>query len=234
MRIISKHHDYYDSCLAYGQDESVVYSRSTQEFDVRGKDIPTILQTLRDICQKDDRTRYLDCDLSDKKFRYKFEPISLFFCGKLYNGFEVVKTPKGSTKVESSDYIWNVNECISLFDSLGEYLNKRTWMWSNHTKRDVIGLWYTPSQPNIEFMIENKVTCVLVTRHKIVIDPCLKNLQFYRVFDSYSAYQELDTWISGTLSYPQNMMVSIGDKYRIEQHGFDMKYGFRTRPKEYK
>jgi len=42
--------------------------------------------------------------------------------------------------------------------------------------------------------------------------------------------QELDMWISGTLAWPQNMMIEIDDKYRIIAHGFDEKYGFRKRP----
>ena len=51
------------------------------------------------------------------------------------------------------------------------------------------------------------------------------------MLDPFTAYQEIDMWISGTLSYPQNFMVDIEDKYKVLEHGFDPKYGFRTRPK---
>ncbi len=51
------------------------------------------------------------------------------------------------------------------------------------------------------------------------------------MLDAYSAFQTLNQWISGTLTYPPNIMLEIEDKYKVESHGFDSKYGFRTRPK---
>ena len=49
--------------------------------------------------------------------------------------------------------------------------------------------------------------------------------------DSYSAYQELQQYVDGSLSYPGNIPQDIPDEYKIESKGFDPEYGFRTRPK---
>ena len=38
--------------------------------------------------------------------------------------------------------------------------------------------------------------------------------------------------ILGNIAAPDRVPVTIADKDRINQHGFDQKYGFRTRPKE--
>jgi hypothetical protein len=48
----------------------------------------------------------------------------------------------------------------------------------------------------------------------------LKDIEFQRVLDPFTAYQELDQWISGVLGQnPEPDEVS--DKVKIQQHGFD-------------
>jgi hypothetical protein len=48
--------------------------------------------------------------------------------------------------------------------------------------------------------------------------------------DPFTTYQELSMFVDGKIAYPGNSMTVIEDKYRIAAHGFDTKYGFRTRP----
>ena len=81
------------------------------------------------------------------------------------------------------------------------------------------------------FLIENKVTIVIIGKDEIIFNGKLSDYQFYKVFDPYTCYQELDTWLSGVLAYPQNIMIEVGNESKIQKHGFDSKYGFRTRPK---
>jgi hypothetical protein len=71
----------------------------------------------------------------------------------------------------------------------------------------------------------------LLEDKKLLINSRLATFEFFKVFDVYSCYQELEMWMSGTLSYPQNMMIEVQNESKIEKHGFDKKYGFRTRPK---
>ena len=66
-------------------------------------------------------------------------------------------------------------------------------------------------------------------RHNFTINPKLKDLQFYKVFDAFTAFQELQMFISGVLGTGEKELIEIEDKYKIGQHGFD-KWSFRKEP----
>jgi len=61
------------------------------------------------------------------------------------------------------------------------------------------------------------------------INPPLKGIQFYRLFGPVEAFQELDMFWGGVLAPESQPMVSIADKDRITQHGFN-KRSFRKDP----
>lgn len=61
---------------------------------------------------------------------------------------------------------------------------------------------------------------------KGVINPKLKDYQFDRIKDSFTAFQEISIYLSNIL-VEQKETVVIEDKFRIEQHGFDLKKSFR-------
>ena len=54
----------------------------------------------------------------------------------------------------------------------------------------------------------------------------LKYAQFQKCLDSYTIYQELAMWNSGVLSGQETPMVTINEKIKVKQHGFD-KWSFR-------
>ena len=117
------------------------------------------------------------------------------------------------------------------FVKCGVVDNKKT-KWSKDSDISRVRRWFDdPKQYDVNWLIEHKVTCVVMDPNgDIQINPPMRDYQFYRKMDPYTTYQELDMWISGTLAYPQNMMIEVEDKYRIMAHGFDVKYGFRKRP----
>ena len=80
------------------------------------------------------------------------------------------------------------------------------------------------------FLVENKISICIMSRDNIKFNVKLSDYDFYKKFDTYTAYQELDMWISGILAYPQNIMLEVEDKIKLTKHGFDNKYSFRTRP----
>lgn len=239
MKIVSKFHDYYDSCLSHGHDESVVYLRETKTFYYQNKENPPIIQELESWFSKarshSDSThfswpnrRIFDWFIF-KETRYTVDYVTLVFSGRAYNAIKVLEENTRNIPTSTNTFLWTESDAIEYFSSRGQDLRSKGYRFDRHTKEDRIKQYYKCLQPNLDWMIEKKVTCVLFDKN-IVVNPVLRDIQFYRVFDAYTCYQELDMWISGTLAYPQNMMVEIEDKYRIEQHGFDMKYGFRKRP----
>lgn len=62
--------------------------------------------------------------------------------------------------------------------------------------------------------------------HKITVNGLLKDFEFYRVVDPFSAYQNIAHYL-GNVLVDKKKFPDIADKYKIEQHGFD-KTSFRN------
>jgi hypothetical protein len=65
---------------------------------------------------------------------------------------------------------------------------------------------------------------------KFIINPLLKDYEFYKVFDTFQAFQEVQMFLSGVLGRGEKEIVEVQDKYKITQHGFDYKWSFRKKP----
>ena len=63
--------------------------------------------------------------------------------------------------------------------------------------------------------------------NEFIINPNLSNLKFQTKFEPYSAFQEIEMFISGVLGIDNKNTIEIDDKYRIESHGFD-NWSFRN------
>ena len=57
----------------------------------------------------------------------------------------------------------------------------------------------------------------------------LKEVEFFKKFDPWQAYQELSMYIGGVIAPESKPMIKIEDKYKIMEHGFD-KMSFRKAP----
>lgn len=67
---------------------------------------------------------------------------------------------------------------------------------------------------------------------EIVLHPVLKNLGFYRVKDAFECFQEISQFKFGVLTNNYDPSNERTDREKFDSHGFDNKYGFRTRPKK--
>ncbi len=248
MKIISKHHDYYDACLAYGHDDHIVYLRDHLKFEHRllDRDVPEIIRNLRAVFKSLSSgqetsvdwmsTRWYDRlpnSLRGKNHMVDIRTIRILFCGKHYPAIRAHVTPYGVMHPSKTEFFYDADSLIAFLEEYGVGDSRKS-KWSKDTDFANIRTWFntnTARQPDYNWMVANKVTCVVADGGDILVNPPLKDYQFFRKLDPYTAFQELDMYVGGTLAYPQNMMVEIEDKYRIMAHGFDMKYGFRTRPK---
>lgn len=260
MRIVSKFQDYYDSALAYGYDESVVYVRNTMEYEIEEtrfsskakqemppiiKEIHALFKQLRSKAPEGindwdwryhrHQSRFVN-GFSTKLHNYAFTTIGVLFCGKYFPGVRCERSAKGLMTVDKVDWFYKAEDVLAFMLANGYDAEKEERSrWSKDTVADSVRTFFNDAkQPDVNWLIEHKVTCVVFdpVNNKISINPKLKDYAFFKAVDHYTAFQELDMWISGTLAYPQNMMIELDDKYRVMAHGFDMKYGFRTRPKE--
>lgn len=62
--------------------------------------------------------------------------------------------------------------------------------------------------------------------YKISYNCSLKDLEFYRIFDSYRAFQEINMWINNQ-AVPMKPIPQMTDEIKLESKGFDKKYSFR-------
>jgi hypothetical protein len=64
----------------------------------------------------------------------------------------------------------------------------------------------------------------------VLVNPCLEDLQFARVRDPFSAFQDIASFIGGIMPGRQSPMITLSDRTQVVKKGFDPVYGFRTRP----
>ena len=181
--------------------------------------------------------------LGNGKETYSLGYVYVLFAGKLYGGIKFKNSVENTTEM-----IWDVDtfnatvEKYSLFEkrkyqystyhSKGERTEQergqalltirgdellRDWAIEHNISTAVCGydLW----KPNEVFNLRPR------KRSIFVIDPVLKDYNFQKVLDPFTAYQELDQWIGGVLG--QNPQPEeVADKYKIQQHGYD-KWSFR-------
>lgn len=253
MRVVSKFQDFYDGCLAYGHDETVVYVRNTTEYSFSDKDAKQHPQIIRDLYDLFKKLRSKDADqafadhswrrwysryetitgFQTKTHNFTFSTFGVLFCGKYYPGVRCERAPKGQMTKDATFWFYKPEEIIAFMAEHGVDAEKKTLgKYTKRTTADVVRDFFVVKQPDVDWLIEHKVTSIVFDARdgNIIVNPCLKNYEFFRAVDHYTAFQELDMWISGTLAWPQNMMIEIDDKYRIIAHGFDEKYGFRKRP----
>ncbi len=194
-------------------------------------------------------------DINDMYIMYKS---LLFFCGRLYPLIAIVKN---NSYFYKSNIKYNDVDFIYTSEKLDKYIedNKLSCDISKHEK---LNKFWLNSDLNLllpylrDEIISNKIINTLIIfegsarrnykryyneqikNHPntsildIVINPSLEEIKFSTIMNVNNIFQELDTYISGILSYPQNSMIEVSDEQKVIKHGFDPKYGFRKRKVE--
>lgn len=65
--------------------------------------------------------------------------------------------------------------------------------------------------------------------HPLILNPCLKDCEFHRRLDPYSAYQEVAMFVTN-IAQPEPHVPVPSDKDMVEIKGFDKKWSFRKEP----
>lgn len=265
MRIISKFHDYYDSVMAYGQDDSVVFKRDKVNvaYDYSPSTGMVTIKEAPDNADTEKLKRIHDAfaphvvvndggwvrvgvsfsitlESTKKGIEYKLSRFFVIICGVVHNGVRVDWTPHREL-ITQTEFFYDMNELAEFLDreDVDITRKKKTYLWQSRGEmilREFIESWFDDVVVDREQLIADKVSLATISidRYrsiKMCINPVLADIKFYKKMDAYTLFQELDMWVSGTLAWPPNFMVEVPDKYRLENHGFDPKYGFRTRPK---
>ena len=216
MKLHTDFHDYYDNAVGYGIDDDVHYNRFTKEAEIQIK--------------------------SQFDFPNQVNTGLLGFCGTIYPFIEVKKFDrKYDDEYASDDY--KIVETYHAYN-LEEY-EKKELEWEDYS--DDFGYYSQREQTKIkqfftdwhfqsdEIFLQYKVpiwTLKLARNHSEgLINPRLKDYGFDRIKDSFTAFQEISMYLSN-IFVEQKEIVTVEDKFKIEQHGFDLKKSFRKEKKQ--
>ena len=227
MRIISKFHDYYDIGMGQGHDDSLVYVRETKEIIPHQKRVREIKYNRQD----------------GVSYHYRV----FGFCGKMIPMVElmVTKTEQGKQDYETL-FAYSAEELIKVNEENGFSTDLKRKGWGRKYSDTDLGravsflknapdafkskeelfqehktpIFYMPSQSKGYFDSSNYVSTALI------VNPCLKDYEFYKAVDPYTAYQEIDMYIGGVLGSLGADMAEVSDEHRYKGHGYD-KESFR-------
>jgi hypothetical protein len=216
MRLHTDFHDYYDNAIGYGIDDNVHYNRFTKEIEIHIK-------------SQFDFPRHRNTNL-------------LGFCGQIY---PFIKLTKFDRRYDLYDYSWKDYKVVESFCaySFEEYKSKKS-EWKDFTdafeyvdysreiklKQFFIDWDYQSDKIFLEHKVPIWIIKLDEAQNNGILNPKLKDYGFDRIKDSFMAFQEISMYLSNIL-IEQKETVSIEDKFRIEQHGFDLKKSFRKEKK---
>ena len=237
MRIVNKEfHDYYDKCMSYGVDMTVVYDRKYSELEHDNNLVKKSNRFLTNI----PTTWYgvqqnrISEEVYGKNFRYVFESGVIGFCGIIYP-FLRIDTIKdvGCTYESDIEYIYN-------FDEYSRFITKRKIgknsilhnmkaMKDFFTQMENIDFFFDIKNPifiNIPFFYNRSYN----KERKLLINPNLSDYAFYKVIDSMSAFQKISSFLSGVLGGVHPPTLEVSDEVKKHKAGFGHKYAFKKEP----
>ena len=233
MRIICEsYRDYYDCIQAQGQDQSLVYLRTSYEFRCASPE-------KYPFPRRESRLGYYG---RSERYAQAASRI-LGFCGKIYPLVHISKGPDGRycySLKELDDYIQKNFNHHSV-DAYRADTNGR-W-WANHskhwnfdlTRKSFVRFFEECERKKDQHMgIFRDDHCPIFLAHveqshyAINFNPQLKPLEFYRIFPPAEAFQEIAMFLGG-LAVPLKPIPVPDDKDMVSIKGFD-KHSFRKDP----
>lgn len=236
MRIISDFHDYYDVVQAQGQDQSLLYLRKQKEKEL----------TIRPELIASNNGRY---DQYFSRLLSLVESAAIGFCGKVYPVVKInIATGNGNVdshgcyKIEDVDSLLEANLKDKDLDVYygNKSLRELGLRWPSGTSfsRKLFKGYFEKDQNALlaKFFTEERCPVFVMQYHgyskeknKLVVNGCLKDWQFFKIFDTYTAFQELSMYIGG-MAAPEKEIPDVSDSDMLVAKGYD-KWSFRKPPK---
>jgi len=244
MLIISKFKDYYDTAIGYGGvDKTCVYNRnSLVEGNKHNQEI--VFETFEEKKIYWSNGPYIfDCRYKHGGFPYKdipflITPFVIGFCGKIYIGYYLKWENKTKIVYNSNDFFQlcdpkdkrlfresDKNRIINYFKKL-QFKNHKELFFKYHAPIFILDYKvclnkdeynYLPNEDKNQFN-KNKI---------FIINPKLKDYEFYKIYNSFQAFQEIQMYLQGVLGNKEKEMINISEKNKLIQYGYD-KWSFRN------
>jgi len=213
MLVVSKFHDYYDVGMKLGIDKTVVYERNTTF--LKGKKFPNTP------------------NLSTSEWRC----FVLAFCGKFY------PFVCRFARFEIKDIVWDVEEAVNVLPKTNR---TKYYSWDEYKLDTEKGIreFFDKKYPHLEKFYHEHRTPVFGFiperayhwRSKndeystLVLNPNLKDLEFYKVKDPITAFQDIAMYMGGVIGAPPPPKEKIDDKVMAASKGHDGPYSFKKPP----
>ena len=221
--------DYYDPCVGYGIDPNLIYVRNTSV--TKSDDIPDFIKNLvPEVYRANPHT---------KKYEYTIDPGFVGFCGIIYPFIRVERTLRYGYQPTKTKFFYNADILIKYLKD-NEILRKETYFYYellNNKKTirkyldPVVNLDVFFDLGNPTFYCGPDIYSKYPNNDTVFVqNPSLKKVQFYKVFDAFTAFQEISMFLGGVLGQSHPPMVDISDKDMAIKKGFGHKYAFRKMP----
>ena len=243
MLIISRKKDYYDGVVGtMGIDKTLVYNREPVE--IEEKDYPKFLKKARYSWRGTKDTPFISLAYHDIKSEFKkrygyYGHFVIGFCGKSYVGWKLYHEEYDPNIIAGKKLI---TEITYDFELIKKIIKARGY-WGNiaddvENIKNLDSLQYFREFKAPVFVYDADFGRTVIggrylhrNVEKFIINPLLKDYEFYKVFDAFQAFQEISMFMGGVLGRGEKEIVEVADKYKITQHGFD-KWSFRKEPQK--
>lgn len=243
MKIVNKEfHDYYDGCMGYGIDETIIYDRKKLLYDESSIEYHLSEQFLFQFVRGYYRTYSLNDEFSDGKNIYNFNSGYIAFCGKIINFIKCEISQKNV--LGSYDY---KEQYFYDLGSLKTYLKNikfkpKKYKTNFFEEKLMHEFFKVVKNTDVFFEFKNPIFANIQSnshtgkkyKRELIMNPKLEDFQFYGVYDSYSCFQEISMFLSGVLGDVHPPIDEISDEVKKHKHGFGHKYAFKKEPENLK
>jgi len=244
MLIVSKYHDYYDTAHNGFIDKSIVYQRTPVQTNDFLKERFDYFRTGIKGKKLDIEFPYVGGTLSTREYTDHKELFMVGFCGRFYIGLHYTKYDLRKCETTIDRYIYDYDEIIECLELkpdkkvskptrkwhyFGDYYNKFVDFYKKYQGVERFEMFIEHKCPIIYIGSDRRVVLDANGDRKVILNPILKDIEFFKIFDSKTAFDSVSTFISNVLTNPEKEPV-MSDKVLIESHGFDYKFSFRKDP----
>jgi len=240
MYVISKHRDFYDGVAGTtGIDKTIVYTREMIELDENR--MPKIFTRKKDSWKRNDENHFFNLRYHrlKKEFAHVCDEHAYFiigFCGKLYVGWKLYRVADDILRRVSTQITYDI-------DHMKTILEENSWYSKNHLDDidyiqnfNAVQIFRDLNTPVFVYDSDFGRVSFHGNRYgnhksKFLVNPILKDYEFFKVFDTFQAFQEIQMFLGGVLGKNEKEIIQVADKYKIAQHGFD-KWSFRKMPED--
>jgi hypothetical protein len=230
MKIISKYRDYYDSAVGLGIDKTIQYVRKTHDY--ADKTPNSVLQIFgrKSMWSRSNALSVRFGSYNSHEENVTYTPFIIGFCGKLYIGWFKNKEFRDRKTGIIQANIEITYDSEKVFSDI-KFSNRDWELGSTKTQFNNFLEKYNDLDA-IEVFREFQTPAFLVKEGKtnFVVNPVLKDLAFAKVIDPYTAFQEVQMFISGVLGSGDDVdQPEMTEAQKVAQHGMD-KWSFRKKP----